>query len=241
MSEKTAPPRLSCVIAVYNGEAYLDEAIDSLLAQTYPQVEIVVVNDGSTDGTAGVIGRYGDRVRALHQDNRGVSIARNRGIEISSGQLLCFLDADDWLDPRKIAAQAAEFLADPQLDLCDCYTSYFWSPEIPAEVLERDPRHGESFWRKPLPSHISTWLFRRELWDRVGEFSAKLRFAEDLDWFSRARDLPMKRLTLPDVLTHRRLHLTNVTARGRARQVADLAGTLMAHVMRKRRVGGGAL
>src|ERR1044072_1539908 len=103
MSQHSDSPTVSCVIAVYNGQAYLRESIDSLLAQEYAHVEIVVVDDGSTDGTAGIIEQYGDRIRAIHQPNAGVSAARNRGVAASSGQLLCFLDADDLLDPRKIS------------------------------------------------------------------------------------------------------------------------------------------
>jgi GT2 family glycosyltransferase len=232
-------PRVSCVIAVYNGQAYLREAIDSLLAQTYPELEIVVVNDGSTDGTAGVIDRYGDRVRLLTQDNAGVSAARNRGVAMSTGQLLCFLDADDCLDARKLTMQAAAFAADAELDLCDCHTSYFWSPELSLETHQRDCRYAQAFWRNLLPGHISTWLFRRELWDRVGGFSTNLRYAEDVDWFSRARDLPMRRHTLAEVLTHRRLHPHNVTARCAAEQGASLAQTLRAHLHRAQRRAAG--
>jgi len=233
MSQLCEFPLVSCIIAVFNGEAYLHEAIDSLLAQNYPQLEVIVVNDGSTDGTPGVIGRYGDRVRLLNQANYGVSTARNRGVEISNGELLSFLDADDRLDSRKIAMQADAFRADPRLELCDCYTSFFWSPEISPEGLERDFRYASPFWRQTLPSHISSWLLRRELWNRVGGFSPAMRYSEDTDWFSRARDLPMRRLTLPDVLTHRRLHEANVTARNRDEQLASLAQMFKAHLKRE--------
>jgi glycosyltransferase involved in cell wall biosynthesis len=232
MNPRQNLPRVSCVIAVYNGQAYLREAIDSLLAQTYPEFEIVVVNDGSTDGTAGLIDGYGERIRALTQDNAGVSAARNRGVAISTGQLLCFLDADDRVDARKLTMQVAAFAADEQLNLCDCHTSYFWSPELSPEACHRDFRYSQTFWRSPLPGHISTWLFRRQLWDRVGGFATNLRYAEDVDWLSRARDLPMRRQTLADVLTHRRLHPRNVTARCAAEQGASLAQTLRAHLRR---------
>jgi glycosyltransferase involved in cell wall biosynthesis len=227
-------PLVSCVIAVFNGQAYLHEAIDSLLAQDYPHVEIIVVDDGSTDRTADVIQRYGDRLRALSQPNCGVSVARNRGVEMASGRLLCFLDADDLLDPCKITAQVSAIMLNPELDFCDCHTSYFWSPEISAEVLERDPRYLDAFWRKPLPGHISTWMFRRELWERTGRFSDALRYSEDTDWFSRARDTGMRRLTLPEVWTHRRLHSGNVTAQRPVEQVADLTDVLKAHLVRRR-------
>lgn len=226
--------RVSCIIAVYNGEAYLHEAIDSLLAQTYPSLEIVVVNDGSTDGTAEVMARYGSRIRSLHQENLGVSVARNSGVAMSTGTLLSFLDADDRLDPSKIAMQVAAFTADPQLDYCDCHAAFFWSPEISEEARQRDFRYPEPFWKTTVARHISSWLFRRELWDRLGGFSPALRYAEDIDWLSRARDLPMRQETLPHVLTHRRLHRNNVTARRRGEQAASLADTFKAHLVRIR-------
>jgi glycosyltransferase involved in cell wall biosynthesis len=235
MSHHTDIPRVSCIIAVYNGEQYLHEAIDSLLNQTYPNVEIIVVNDGSTDRTAEVIGRYGDRVRALHQENRGVSTARNRGVEMSTGELLCFLDADDLFDARKIAMQVDALRADPQLDLCACHAQNFWSPEIPLDVLRRDGRYAQIFWHAPVPGFIVSWLFRRKLWERVGGFASELRYSEDTDWFSRARDLSMRELTLPDVLAHRRLHPGNVTARRQAEDVAGLADVLKAHLARVRK------
>ena len=234
MSHRPELPLVSCVIAVFNGDRYLHDAIDSLLSQTYPRIETIVVNDGSTDGTADVVRRYGDRVRVLHQDNHGVSIARNRGVAMATGQFLSFLDADDRLDPRKIAMQVEAFQADTQLDFCDCHTAYFWSEDLSEETRNRDFRHEQSFWQLALPAHISGWLFRRALWDRVGEFSASLRYSEDMDWFSRARDLPMRRLTLADVLTHRRLHSGNVTAHRRDEQVASLAYMLKAHRIRSR-------
>jgi glycosyltransferase involved in cell wall biosynthesis len=231
--------KVSCVIAVYNGEAHLREAVDSVLSQTYPDLELIVVDDGSTDGTAGVIAGYGDRVRVFRQENRGVSVARNLGVAAATGEMLSFLDADDRLDPRKVALQVAAFRTDPELDFCDCHTAYFWSDELAQEAKERDFRYASGFWRDALPGHISGWLFRRELWGRVGEFSSAMRFSEDTDWLSRARDLPMRRLTLADVLTHRRLHPGNVTARHGAEQRAALAQMLHAHRKRARVRPGG--
>jgi glycosyltransferase involved in cell wall biosynthesis len=234
MTRSSEFPPVSCIIAVYNGEAYLHEAIDSVLAQTYPNVEIIVVDDGSTDGTGEVMARYGDRIRTLHQDNRGVSVARNRGVALATGALLSFLDADDQLDACKVARQVAAFAADPQLDYCDCHSAYFWSPEISEEARQRDFRHGQPFWRTTPPRHISTWLFRRELWLRVGEFSPAMRYSEDTDWLSRARDLPMRQQTLPEVLTRRRLHAGNVTSRQPIEQAAALVDALHAHLLRAR-------
>jgi glycosyltransferase involved in cell wall biosynthesis len=237
MTSPNNSPVATCIIAVCNGEAYLHEAIDSLLAQSYPHVEIVVVDDGSTDGTPEVIARYGNRIRSLRQENLGVSTARNRGVAISTGQYLCFLDADDIYEPRKMALQAAALEGDPSLDLCDCFSSFFWTPEMPIEQREKDLRHDDPFWQNSLAAHISSWFFRRALWDRVGGFAPQLRYAEDQDWLSRARDLPIRRHTLPDVLSFRRMHTSNVTLRHRAVQDSDMADMLKSHLLRVRARG----
>ena len=91
-----APPSFSVIISVYNGAATLSRAIESVLVQSYPPAEIIVVNDGSTDDTEGVIAGFRDRVVGLCQANAGVSAARNAGATRATGEWLAFLDADDW-------------------------------------------------------------------------------------------------------------------------------------------------
>lgn len=113
-------PRFSVVIPVYNGAAFLARAVDSVLAQTWPAHEIIVVDDGSTDATpqvvAELVARHPERVRALHQANAGVSAARNTGAQAASGDWLAFLDADDWFYPDRLEAHARFILDEPALD-----------------------------------------------------------------------------------------------------------------------------
>ena len=137
-------------------------------------------------------------------------------------------------NPVKLPCQTAALLADSQLEFCSSESSYFWTPEMPRRCAKRDFRYPENYWRYPVKHHISTWLFRRELWDRVGGFSPSLSYAEDTDWLSRARDLPMRQLLLPDVLTHLRLHYNNVTASTLCRSILGPGGLYKAHLMRMR-------
>jgi len=116
---------VSVVIPTYNHAAYIREAIESALAQTYTPLEVIVVDDGSTDDTPRVLAGFGDRIRALHQQNAGVGAARNRGGREARGEYLAFLDSDDiWL-PDKLALQMAELERDPALGLVHCAMQSF--------------------------------------------------------------------------------------------------------------------
>ena len=110
------PPRFSIIIPAYNAEKFIARAIDSALQQTWPAHEIIVIDDGSSDATAEIVARYGDRVRYQRQDNAGVSAARNTGAQLASGDWLAFLDADDWYYPDRIKWHAEWIATNAKLD-----------------------------------------------------------------------------------------------------------------------------
>ncbi|MHB1334163.1 MAG: glycosyltransferase family 2 protein [Sulfuriferula sp.] len=109
-------PKFSVIIPAYNAAATLARALDSVLAQTWPAHEIIVVDDGSTDATAAVAAGYGNKIRYLRQENAGVSAARNHGAQAASGDWLAFLDADDWYYPNRLKWHAEWIARDPALD-----------------------------------------------------------------------------------------------------------------------------
>ena len=111
-----ADPRFAVIIPAFNASATLRQAVDSVLAQTYAPHEIIVIDDGSTDTTAEVARSYGTRVTLISQGNSGVSAARNAGASAASAEWLCFLDADDWYYPERLAAYAAMIREVPDLD-----------------------------------------------------------------------------------------------------------------------------
>ena len=115
MSEK-----VSIIITCYNYAQYLPEAIDSALSQTYPSVEVILVNDGSTDDTDKVAKSYGKQIQYLRQDNHGVVAARNNGAALAKGKYVCFLDADDKLHPNFVQALVRGFDADGGIQLAYC-------------------------------------------------------------------------------------------------------------------------
>jgi glycosyltransferase involved in cell wall biosynthesis len=202
-------PLITCIVPVFNGERYLREALDSILAQTYRPLEILVVDDGSTDGSAALVAGYGHRVRSLFQPNAGQAAARNLGLGVARGALVAFLDQDDLWHPEKLDRQMARFAARPALDLCVTHARNFWSPELPDAPpwLQDDPR-----FKQALPAYAAgALLARRGIFESVGRFDVTLPVAEDTDWFLRAVELGAAIDLLPDVLMYRRLHQANRT------------------------------
>src|SRR5437016_1233967 len=109
------PLLVSAVIPAYNYARFVCRAVDSVLAQTYPHLECIVVDDGSTDNTLEVLAPYGDHIRVITQKNAGLSAARNTGVRNAGGEYVGFLDADDWWQPQKIAKQVALAEKRPEL------------------------------------------------------------------------------------------------------------------------------
>jgi glycosyltransferase involved in cell wall biosynthesis len=197
---------VSCIVPVFNGERYLAEALESILKQSCRPLEIIVVDDGSSDSTAAVVRRYGDRVRYLWQNNSGPATARNLGLSAVQGDFVAFLDADDLWHAEKLARQMARFGARPELDVCVAHVQNFWIPEL----REEEERLRDNRVSKPLPGYSTvTLLARRSLFEAVGPFNAALRHGDSTDWFLRAAEHGAVIELLPDVLSYRRLHQTN--------------------------------
>lgn len=196
------PADVSVVIPVRDHASLLAEAIDSVLGQSSPPGEIVVVDDGSADGSAEVATAYGDPVRVLRQSAMGIAAARNAGIAAARGRLIGFLDADDRWTPDKLRLQL-EALTDD----VDMVTG--WTAQVPQADWERAIREvpDRTTWRSgPVPG---TLLVRRELLDRVGPYEVTLRAGESLDWHARAVHLGARVAVVPEVVLLRRIHPDN--------------------------------
>ena len=201
-------PLISCVVPVFNGERYLRETLDSILAQTYRVLEIIVADDGSTDGSASVVADYGDKARYLRQANMGAPAARNLGIKAARGDFIAFLDADDLWHSRKLERQMARFEARPELQGSITLVQNFWVAELAQEAAHFRDR----FLAKPLPGyHSETLLARRSLFDTVGPFNPELRHADKTEWFLRAANKQAAIELLPDILVYRRIHKHNTS------------------------------
>ena len=198
-------PLISVMIGVYNAEPYIAEAIDSVFAQSYEPLELIVADDGSDDGTAAVVESYGDRVTYAHQENKGNGGARNLAVTLARGDYFAFLDADDRFMPDKLERQMAALEADPELDIVFGHVEEFVSPELDEETRAR----------VRAPAEVQPWmapnlmLIRRESFERVGLFSETLKVGVTVDWFARADEAGLKTLMLPGVVLQRRLHTSN--------------------------------
>src|SRR5262245_14569920 len=128
-------PLISCIVPVFNGERYVAEALDSILAQTYGPIEVVVIDDRSTDGTRRLVTFYAEQVRYLWQPNSGPPRARNFGLSVAKGEFIAFLDADDLWQPKKLSLQMACFRERPELDFCVTHCQVFWIPELHEEEM----------------------------------------------------------------------------------------------------------
>jgi glycosyltransferase involved in cell wall biosynthesis len=212
MTAGTSSSLVSCVIPVFNGERHVREAIDSALAQSHRPIEVIVVDDGSTDGTAAVVRLFGEEVRYAYQANAGPPAARNHGLSLARGEFVAFLDADDrWL-PGKLARQLERFAARPELECCVTHVRHFWTDPLRAEeALFRAQGRVE---QPGLAG--STMLARRRAFDLLGGFDTSQVHAATVDWFARARDAGLPVETLPEVLAMRRMHEGNFSRRERA-------------------------
>lgn len=210
-------PRVSVIIPAYNCDQYIPQAIESVFNQSYSDYEIIVVNDGSKDDTAQALQPYLDRIRYYEQENQGAAIARNRALRLARGELIAFLDADDFFLPDKLARQVACFDADPTIDcvqngwrmvdrdgkdLSDV-RAWHYAPELDLKNF---------FLYKPV--RPSAMMLRRVWCDRLGGFDSSLPPTEDLDFCLRMALFGCKAVWLKEILTCYRQHETNLMSGG---------------------------
>ena len=201
-------PLVSCIIPVFNGERYLRQAINSILKQSYRPLEIIVVDDGSTDGTAELVKSYGQQITYLFQPNRGPGAARNLGLTVAKGELIAFIDADDLWHPEKLSRQVKRLNAPPPIDVCFTVVSNFWIPEL---IEEKKRLQEKNLVKTIIPFVPSSCLARRSLFETIGQFDSELLIGEDSILFSRMKDRGVANDVLREVLVYRRIHENNLT------------------------------
>jgi glycosyltransferase involved in cell wall biosynthesis len=219
-------PLVSVIIPVWNCEHYLGEAVESVLNQTYSPHEVIVVDDGSTDGSAEVAKRFGSLVRYYFQTRSGAAAARNQGVELAGGDFFAFLDADDIWVKDKLACQMKRFEDNPALDMVFGNVRQFYSP-VSDTVFNEKP--------EIIPGYVpGTMLIKRASFLKAGRFSTQWRVGEFIDWYLLAEEIGLKSFLAPCVVLMRRIHDANMGIRERTSRI-DYVKIVKASLDRRRK------
>jgi glycosyltransferase involved in cell wall biosynthesis len=199
-------PLVSVIVPVYNGGRYIRAALQSIFQQDYYPLEVIVVNDGSTDNTAAIVKAFSD-VTYVSREHQGVAAARNAGIEQAHGDFISFLDSDDLWTPQKTSLQMTYLHTYQHVDCAIGHCRYFKEPG----VTTPDWLPQKYFEDNSIGYNLGALLARRVVFKKIGLFNPRLWSGEDMDWFIRLRDGGIIMETLPDVLLVRRFHDRNMT------------------------------
>lgn len=194
--------RISVIIPSFNHGKYLGEAIDSVLQQTYSPLEVIVIDDGSTDNTSDVIKPYLSRIQYHHQPNAGIAAARNAGIQLAQGDYLAFLDADDKWSADKLKFQSQVMREDSTLDMIFGQVQQFHCPNISVHARQKLQCSSDI-----IPGVLaSTMLIKTNRFHQVGYFDSQWSTGEFIDWYIKAQSLGLKEKNLNELLLYRRIH-----------------------------------
>jgi glycosyltransferase involved in cell wall biosynthesis len=219
-------PLVSVVMPAFNAERYIAESVDSVLSQTFQDFEIIIVDDGSTDKTIEIVGKYGSRVKVISQENSGPSRARNTGIMSAAGRYIAFLDSDDLWTEDKLEVQVGFMESNPRIDMvvadmmmfqedATIFDSYFDSIRIKGfyDTLISEQRELQDAFSMLLQCNFiptGTVLLRKECLEKSGLFDEKISTVEDLDLWIRI-SIFSKIGVIPKVLKKKRSHMENIS------------------------------
>ncbi len=199
-------PLVSVIMPVHNGAPFLEEAIENVFANGYAPIELLIVNDGSTDRTAEILRGTPHAIHTLEQPNKGPAAARNAALSQATGYYVSFLDVDDRWPEGRLAQHVALLETNPEVDI------------VQGRICKRrlvQRANGEAreirLVRPYVFVNLGSATYRRELFSRVGLFDETMRFNEDTDWWFRAWEAGVVKRLAPEVALHYRIHRTNMT------------------------------
>lgn len=236
MTQNVTPGMVSVIVPAYNAEAYLAETLESVLEQNWQPLELLVVDNDSTDRTFAVAESFGRRVRIISRGSHGQPGAtRNSGIAAAQGEFLLHLDADDLLTPDSISTRMRYFLEAPDLDMVIGKLLCFFSPELSAEeraryVMPLAPQQGH------LPGAA---IIRADAFDKFGRLDERLPINACLDWSVRARDEGARIRLIEDVVVERRIHGKNMSLIKKRELDRSSLQILRASLARRRKANAG--
>ncbi len=220
---------VSVIVPCYNAARFVGEAIETLLGQSLAPAQIVVVDDGSTDGSGAIVAAFGERVQCIAQANGGIAAARNAGLAAATQPLIAFLDADDLWPPTSLATRLARLEADATSDVVygEVETFVDGDPALLASVRIEPAREARL---------AGSLLVRRALFERIGVFDTRYRVGETMDWIARAQGAGARFAGVAEIVLRRRIHGANTTAR-QALVQSEYLRVLRARIGRQRQSG----
>ncbi|MDB9372549.1 glycosyltransferase family 2 protein [Nodularia sphaerocarpa] len=221
-------PLVTVIIPVYNYANYIAATLDSVFAQTYRPIEVIVVDDGSTDNSAEIVRAYPE-VQYFYQSNQGVSVARNVAIAAAKGEFLAFLDADDLWKPDKLSLQIAYMLENPDIGITGTKSINFLESDTQLPPWLRDKPHWEEV-REILPSTI---VVHKSVFSQIGVFSPDYRASEDTEWQWRAKDANISIFNINEILTLRRFQGSNLSWEMKVTQKSRMLRIIKESIARK--------
>lgn len=227
--------QISVVMAAFNAGRYVAEALNSVLGQTLPAHQVIVVDDGSTDRTPELLQHYADRIRVIRQENRGPARAFNAGIAEATGDALAFIDADDLWMPEKLEVQSCVLASNDDLEAVFGAIEQFVSPDVDLETAKRYAVPAG-----PQPGIAkTTMLVRRLAFDRIGMFDESYKTLDFVDWYARGQAMGLRCTMLAQVVARRRQHAENLGRRKRSQTHDELLDALKRsiHLRRQQRAG----
>ncbi len=201
-------PLISVMMPTYNNAKYIKQAIESIYAQNYDNIEIIVVDDGSTDNTKEILQQYKD-IKYFYIEHKGISVARNTALENAKGEYIAFLDSDDYWLPNKLNTQMQYFKDHPDCEIVFTkYENFFEDEKLKTNKRAMHEKMMEKFLKQYLPSSI----IKKELFEKYGNFDENFSGVEDTEFLYRLlkKGVSISHI-IPEVFYIRRIHGQNVT------------------------------
>ena len=223
-------PLVSVITPVFNCEKYVGEAIKSVLSQSYRNVQLIVVNDGSTDKSEQVIRQFSKQIKYLKKPHSGIGPTMNLGLSHATGEYLSFLDADDVWPESKLQLQLQTFM-DSDADLIFGHMQQYLSPELDVGEFRNIVMPTS-----PLPGYVAGTMFTtKAIFEKVGAFPEHYEVGQFVDWYLRTKEKGLQNIMMEETLLNRRIHQTNTT-RKQGRKNRDYLSILKAGIDRRRTI-----
>ncbi|MBL1211026.1 glycosyltransferase family A protein [Geminocystis sp. GBBB08] len=198
-------PFISVIIPAFNAEKYLKDAIESVIKQNYQPLEIILIDDGSTDNTAKVTKSF-QNIKYIYQENSGPAIARNNGIKIAKGEFIAFLDADDLWTDNHLELLVSCFKKTHDLEVAIGYVQCLFLKE-----KNQEKEYFEEFSNSTINVNLGAGLYKKSVFKKLGNFDPNLSPSEDVDWFLRIKEANINQIIVSETMLYYRIHDSNLS------------------------------